>query len=256
MSSTSDNKTSPASGAVATAAKGKAKAPAPKTPKVTATDSGDVTTDNSLDNATEEKKGGRSIFLKVAGETYVHHTLFKDLLTIGSKRESANTTYLTLGFRDGRELSAIVETPELAKTTKRMKEYSKNDNEDTTEQRGRSTFLKIHNETYVHHSLFADLLTISSDKTDDGNYTLQLNFRDGRSVVTDVEHAEIQRVVKRVKEFVKRLLKADSASTETVDTDTDVPGESSKKAATGAAGKKKEKSATKATDGPVSATLS
>lgn len=249
MSSSTDNKTNAANSVVA---KGKAKAaPKVKVEKTAAPDAADVTTDNTT-GTSEEKKGGRSIFLKVAGETCVHHTLFKDLLTIGSKREGADTSSLTLGFRDGRELSAIVENSELAKTTKRMKEYSKNDNEDTSEQRGRSTFLKIHNETYVHHSLFADLLTIASDKMEDGNFSLQLSFRDGRSVITDVEQPELQRVVKRVKEFVKRLLKAEHASAETVETDTDT-GENVK----ASNGKKKEKTAAvKVEDGPVSATLS
>lgn len=233
-------------------AKGKAPAADKKVKIEKKSDTGDATTstDSGTADGSPKKEGGRSIFLKISGETYVHFSLFKDLLTIGSKRETDTTTILTLGFRDGRELSAQVDTADVAKTSKRVREYQKSDHHDTTEQKGRSTFLKIHNETYVHFSLFSDLVTISSDVQEDGNYLLQLNFRDGRSVVTDVHKDEITRTVKRTKDFHKRLTKVDLSD---VTTDAETDGETPK--ATSSKSKaKKEKAAV--VDGAVSAALS
>jgi len=167
------------------------------------TTDGETTTD---DHDTEGKKeGGRSTFLKVHGETYVHHTLFKDLLTIATDVEPTGTIILQLGFRDGRQVDTVVEEADLIKVTKRMKEYAKEDKTDGDASKGRSTFLKIHGETYVHHSLFRDVVTIATDKANSGSFsTLQIGFRDGRQVSARVEEAEVSRVVKRVKEYVKK----------------------------------------------------
>ncbi len=251
----SADKTTVASGSSATtpakttAAKGKAPATEKKVKIEKKTDAADGTTDSGTTEGSPKKEGGRSIFLKVSGETYVHHELFRELLTIGSKRVDDNTTVLTLGFRDGRELSSQVPTSEISKASKRLKDYAKSDHCDTTEQKGRSTFLKIHNETYVHFSLFQDLVTISSDVQDDGNYLLQLNFRDGRHVVTDVPKDDITRAAKRVRDFYKRLTKVDLSDATDAETDGETAKASSSKV-------KKEKKPAAAVDGPVSATLS
>jgi hypothetical protein len=186
--------------------KGKGKNPIKTAQRENATDDQDESTEG-------KREGGRSIFLKVHNETYVHHTLFKDLLTIVSDKAPSGKFNLQLGFRDGRQVFSVVEEPELAKLTKRMKEYAKSDKSETTEQKGRSTFLKIHHETYVHHSLFKELVTISSNEETTGVSTLQLGFRDGRQVDTGIDtEDELKRVVKRVKEFAKKYGNAGSQS--------------------------------------------
>ena len=135
------------------AAKGKIRVTKPKV----VDDTIDSTTEGTLEK--KEREGSRSIFLKVAGNTWVRNTSFKDLLTITTTKANAtgDTTVLTLGFRDGRELSATVEDSELIKTTKRMKEYARPSPTEATEQKGRSTFLKVHGETYLHFSLLKDV---------------------------------------------------------------------------------------------------
>ena len=177
--------------------KGKAKASIKPAANVTIEDQ---------DESTEGKReGGRSIFLKVHNETYVHHTLFKDLLAIVSDKSPSGKFNLSLEFKDGRQVFSVVDEPELAKLTKRMKEYAKSDKSEQTDQKGRSTFLKIHHETYVHHSLFKELVTISSSEESSGTSRLQLGFRDGRQIDTGIESEdELKRVVKRVKEFAKK----------------------------------------------------
>lgn len=168
-------------------------------------DTATVDTTEATDETTDGKKeGGRSTFLKIHNDNYVHHSLFKDLVSISSDLEDGKYS-LVLGFRDGRRVSAVIEEEaELIKVTKRMKEYAKNDGADA-EQKGRSTFLKIHNENYLHHGLFKELVTITSDdRTSETGSTLLMGFRDGRQVTAAVESDELPKVVKRVKEFAKK----------------------------------------------------
>jgi hypothetical protein len=195
------------------------------------TTDGETTTDEQ--DTEGKKEGGRSTFLKVHGETYVHHTLFKDLLTIATDVEPTGKIILQLGFRDGRQVDTAIEEPDLIKVTKRMKEYAKEDKTDGDASKGRSTFLKIHGETYVHHSLFRDVVTIATDKANNGSFsTLQIGFRDGRQVSARVEEAEVSRVVKRVKEYVKKYGQHGVAAV--------TPGGSTKQAKSNAASNEKE----------------
>ena len=101
-------------------------------------------------------------------------------------------------------------------------------------------------------------VTIASDEKEDGNYSMQINFRDGRSVLTEVEKDEIQRVVKRVKDFTKRMTKLETSGLTDVETDAETDVTTTGKTASNAVGgkKKKESSASKNADGPITAASS